>query len=126
VNQEIKVQWGEWLLANADKQGRGMLHRGNENENGAGDEYCCLGGLCELAVAAGIVTRVFIAQKQAYGYAAPGANPVFGLLPACVADWAGLQGINPVLPVLPGDALSTLNDGERTFPEIWALIDAQL
>jgi hypothetical protein len=130
MNQEIKALWVQWLRDNADKQGNGALNR-----NG---EFCCLGGLCELAVAAG-VAGVFLSDSTLSIYGPIDTEPndegrdgwADALLPQVVSEWAGL-GIehNPI--VLAGDvptgvALTELNDEwELNFHQIADLIEAQL
>jgi hypothetical protein len=52
MNPGIKAAWGAWLLEHADDQGTGALCQ--INEDSGKEEFCCLGGLCELAIAAGI------------------------------------------------------------------------
>ena len=132
---EIKAAWGEWLLANADKQGTGKLHRGDGNEASAENEYCCLGGLCELAVAAGIAKRIFFPATRVYGYGEPGSDAhdvmlyshCTEVLPAVVTRWARLTSDNPLVTTVSGKyTLAALNDGRTPFTEIWKLIDSQL
>lgn len=128
MKPEVKAEWGEWLLEHENDQGSGALCK-IRNDDGK-EEFCCLGGLCELAVRAGIVTRTLSPGRTTYDYAAPGERPGSALLPRSVADWAGLGRIDPsVAP--PGHGgrtitLSGLNDSGTTFREIWALIEAQL
>jgi hypothetical protein len=94
MNAGIKAQWGEWLLAHADQQGQGVLRRKGNDPQGADDTYCCLGGLCELAVAAGIVQRTLTAEGT-YKYGNDTEAQRSGVLPDSVADWAGLHDNNP-------------------------------
>jgi hypothetical protein len=130
VNQEYKAAWGEWLLAHESEQGPGWLHSGDGDENGTHDTYCCLGGLCEvtMALAPGVITRTYDAMTRTFAYAAEGETPSREYLPASVTRLAGLPVPNPSVSTEDGwlEPLGSLNDCGRTFPEIWALIDAQL
>lgn len=127
MNPEIKTSWGEWLLANADSQGHGALCQadvGNDEKL----TFCCLGGLCELAVIAGIVQRR-LTREGTYVYGPEsrenGQNTFF--LPPAVVEWAGLDHHNPRVITEEGMyGLSSLNDRGIKFQRIWALIDAQL
>lgn len=124
MNPEIKAAWGEWLRENEGNQGQGALRQ----ETGTGDKVCCLDGPCELAVAAGIVVRTFVPALGRYGYGKPGEEPETGTLPLAVWKWAGLPDNNPMVTSDAGfHSLAQLNDDHgKTFPQLWALIDAQL
>jgi hypothetical protein len=138
MNPEIKTAWLEWLRANGDKQGQGLLRSWD-------DKICCLGGLCELAVQAGIVQAR--RRPDHYGVSDPGAmeyfNPNFGedeggwdsdhtVLPNAVIAWAGLEDYDPDVNINGGDAddehtsLSSINDAGTDFGLISELIEAQL
>jgi hypothetical protein len=130
MNPEIKARWGEWLLAHADEQGRGALRQVTESGK---EEFCCLGGLCDLAVEAGIVVRTLNPENGRYRYATPdGTDWAYALLPSAVTSWAGLTLASPVVTMAGRpegrnqDSLASLNDTGTTFPEIWQLINSQL
>ena len=130
MNAEIKDQWGAWLLEHADEQGTGALRQVTESGK---EEFCCLGGLCDLAVEAGIVERTLNPENGRYRYATPdGTDWSYGLPPFAVVRWAGLDRDNPVVTVAgrpegrDQDSLSNLNDTGTTFPETWRLINEQL
>jgi hypothetical protein len=102
---EVLTAWVEALESDQYEQGTYVLHEG--------DEYCCLGVLCELGRIHGIVQRVEMKENRngfpaLYRY---DGEEIF--LPVSVAQWVGL---------LNSDELWTLvnmNDsGEYTFPEI--------
>jgi hypothetical protein len=127
MNAEIKDQWGAWLLEHADEQGVYALRQ----ETVAGDRFCCLGGLCDLAVAAGIVVRAFNEATRKYGYYVEGElhpEPETGTLPRAVYQWAGLPDSNPVVSLADSHraSLAELNDQGYRFPSIWRLISEQL
>jgi hypothetical protein len=130
MNPEIKALWVQWLHDNADKQGIGALN---------GEGFCCMGGLCELALNAGIVDRHFKDGNAHYGPV--GSVVPFGpgwadlLLPAVVSEWAGLGLVdNPVVMAGAADdsepvqaALTELNDEwQLNFHQIADLIEEQL
>jgi hypothetical protein len=108
MNPEIRAQWCAALRSGNYPQTQGQLRRTKPGD-GAEPGYCCLGVLCELAVAAGIITR----------YDGPQ-----GYLPYGVATWAGLAHDGGSDPVLNGASTATaLNDGGMPFTEIADLID---
>lgn len=59
MNPEVKARWVAALRSGKFKQGHETLARILDAEDGSGTEirHCCLGVLCELAAAEGIVTR---------------------------------------------------------------------
>lgn len=115
MNQEIKQRWIAWLRDPANKQGKGQLRSGR-------NRYCCLGGLCELAVEAGVTTRTQVAgPRSAYLY---GSNASY--LPAEVVRWAGLEAPSPTITLIPNGGrheLAALNDQPVPFDEIANLIE---
>lgn len=138
MNPEIKARWVAWLRANADKQTQGRLQR----VTGIGDSlvagFCCLGGLCELAVEDGIIERrlcvdpTFEAQMYSYGTDKDRGVPFswsHSSLPDAVLTWAGLNSSDPRVRVegygLQG--LTYVNDSIRmNFNQIADLIEEQL
>jgi len=132
MNKDIKKRWLAWLRNPANKQGRGYLRRG--------DRYCCLGGLCELAVEDGIVTRevknILSDGTPLYAYDSETAY-----LSPSVARWAGLEGpelegkparsVRPAVPESPPEApltgeLDIWNDQGHPFTEIADFIERYL
>jgi len=130
MNPQIKARWVQWLRGNVDKQGVGAL-----NESG---KFCCLGGLCELALQDGIVG--FYANGRDSAYGPVGTDPTTSgwseaLLPPVVSQWAGLgTEENPVvMAAFDGGeerqkvGMTTLNDEWKyNFNQIADLIEEQL
>jgi hypothetical protein len=138
MNPEIKARWVAWLRANADKQARGRLQRitATNNDNGIG--FCCLGGLCEIAVADGIIGRKIIDPRNIDPWVEHGSQLVVSYganrdwnansLPEDVVNWAGLHSMDPAL-VVAGERhpLTNINDILRlNFRQIADLIEQQL
>lgn len=130
MNPEVKAQWGAWLLEHEGDQGPSALRRETEQ----GSKFCCLGGLCELAVAAGVTAS---RHEEGASYFSYGADAETAVLPPEVREWAGLAHANPVV-LIPGDydgpfttpgarvTVAELNDRGMPFREVWQLIDREL
>jgi hypothetical protein len=112
----IRARWTAALRSGDYQQGTMCLNReGN---------LCCLGVLCELAAADGIVAAsARPSGKQAY-------DDQVATLPEAVQDWAGLRGCNPMVTAQVSDLgpipwnLSDLNDEAHwTFAQIADAID---
>jgi hypothetical protein len=128
MNPQIKARWVQWLRDNVDNQGIGTL-----NDSG---RFCCLGGLCELALQDGIVDFYPNGRDSAYG--PPNSAPkgwADALLPQVVSEWAGLDGEdNPVVMAIPEGGeerdeicMTGLNDEwGYNFNQIADLIEEQL
>ncbi|TQM01694.1 hypothetical protein [Pseudonocardia kunmingensis] len=126
----IKKDWIQTLRDNPQRQGRS--HLAAIHTDGV-ERRCCLGELCELAVAAGIIGRREVEHTTALIHH-PGLNPVtvviYGRpgdestmsLPIAVAEWAGLDSCDPdIAPELPA---SQANDDRRmTFAAIAEAIE---
>lgn len=132
MNPEIKARWVAWLRANVDKQGRGYLQQLDTSDYSPAG-FCCLGGLCELAVQDGIIQSRSIGDGQAYcvrHIAYGGMDGSDQFLPESVRLWAGLDQVDPrVSWGDPGNVepLTYLNDQVRLdFNQIADLIEAQL
>lgn len=104
----IHNEWANRLESGRYRRGHGYLRRATED----GDEYCCLGVLCEIAVEAGIVIR----RGSSRGTSAYGR--VDGLttnscLPEAVAEWAQVTRMGELRVMDPevGGSLVYLNDG---------------
>jgi hypothetical protein len=123
MNKTIKRKWLAALRSGAYDQTAGYLHvYASTSHHGLQPGYCCLGVLCDIAVAEGIVSRMLNDRSGIVSY---GASTETGVLPREVYLWAGLTDDNPVI----GDdsrPLSGLNDEWKTFPEIADLIDQYL
>lgn len=138
MDPAIRVLWTTALRSGQYPQTTGLLCRTGDQRSfqctcpscvkrTAG--YCCLGVLCELAVAAGIVERSNVddetAPHAAYGI---GGDWSARALPSAVMRWAGLSSDDPavVLPDGSSETLSCCNDVNRmTFLAIADVIDAQ-
>lgn len=111
MNPEIKAQWLEDLRSGNFRKGRGVLHRVRDASDGTKiHEFCCLGVLCEQAVAAGVVERHGSPDNGgAYSY---GADSDATYLPREVREWAGIDTHSPVVMTgeYRGDHVATLND----------------
>lgn len=138
MNTEIKAKWLATLRDPEAKQTRGALNRvraDDEDPERWPEGQCCLGVLCEIAVAEGVIPpgKVDRTGKVQYedpyiagdGELIPGTEA--GVLPLLVRDWAALPESNPCVP-LEGDrlkSLASINDGGATFAEIADIIDKE-
>lgn len=133
MKTEIKTRWLEALRSGEYEQGRKVLRT-------ADDKFCCLGVLCELAVADGAITSRTVKEGLGDGEvslwwyegemvdgSAVWMNSSTTTLPAKAVEWAGLDKTNPGVEI-DGETLSLagLNDEGRTFDEIADLIEEQL
>lgn len=91
MNADVKAAWVKALRSGEYKQGKDVLR------NPKDDTYCCLGVLCELAVADGVVTRE---DKESFSvYAASDDDYSMAIPPEAVRIWAGMEYHNPRLGV---------------------------
>ena len=95
MDPQIRARWVAALRSGKYEQGREYLHRDGK--------LCCLGVLCELAAADGVIPppRPGVDRIWLYGEAG-------GMLPAAVMAWAGLTSNDPEIR---GICLSARNDG---------------
>jgi len=140
MNPEIKARWVAWLRANADKQTHGRLCRVGVKDSV--DGYCCLGGLCEIAVEDGIIFKQIgddpmFEGKQMVTYGTESGSEDLSIrcratshttLPSAVITWAGVEDLDPKVTVnkhlVP---LTYVNDDMRlNFNQIADLIEEQL
>lgn len=106
-----KQLWTDALRSGDYEQGKGTLR-----EN---DKYCCLGVLCEVAIKDGVDLPFSKGAKGIYTY---GDHQIE--LPLEVAEWAKLNGGDPVVG---GTTAIGMNDADdMTFPEIANAIDTYL
>ena len=113
MNTDIKTQWIAALRSGAYQQGRGRLRAGNE--------FCCLGVLCDLHRKA--VGGAWDITSERYH------NDPHGL-PPVVQVWADLERY----PLINGRDITIYNDGQsapdemhpHTFTEIADLIEQHL
>lgn len=122
MNPEALVPWLNALLDEGNKQGRGYLKRVpiDENEAHVDDpEYCCLGLLCEVAIAAGLEmtnTTTIVGRYEITYY--DRKTPAY--LPTTVAAWAGLRETCP--EVTGWVTFSAANDRGTSFETIAKMI----
>lgn len=125
--------WVAWLRDPTHLQGHNMLHTRLPD----GDTFCCLGGLCEVAVAAGApVVRATDTSGRAstvhdeFGYPVSYDYTLY-VLPPSVIDWAGIttnsefaDGSYANNPNLGGWSAAHTNDVlDKSFAEIADLIE---
>lgn len=118
MQEEIKTKWVAALRSGEYNQGvRALRYR-----DGGEDWYCCLGVLCELAVAEGVIPDPApspwpspVDDGNSYCYA---GSIVY--LPDEVRVWAGLEVSNPRLG---HSNLAELNDTGSTFADIARVIE---
>lgn len=137
MKPEIKAQWQDELRSGKYAQGKRSLasQETSTDEDGntiTRNTYCCLGVLCELAKAEGVV-RTFPLDdinNVPYGPAPTEDNPFpqtsTSYLPQPVVDWAGLvsQDGDPILTIDGSfKRASEHNDTKRTFAEIADALD---
>lgn len=123
MKQEIKERWVEALRSGKYEQGTGSLTTGS-------GRYCCLGVLCDLAVADGAIEPPTLVEGvegrgDVMAYRAETEH-----LPRLVQLWAGLEQHSPEVLVDPDEGswqeLVELNDNTGlNFHEIADLIEAQ-
>lgn len=106
---EHAEQWLQALESGQYKQGILALQEG--------DNYCCLGVACDLAVKARVIPPPRIEQRGGRRIYKGGE---YQLLPDVVRDWLGLKDRSPILPT--GESLVGLNDTGWKFKQIAALI----
>jgi len=95
MDPQIRARWVAALRSGKFEQGRDYLRWG--------DKLCCLGVLCELAAADGVIPSPRPGMGNSWLYAEAG-----GMLPPAVMEWAGLASTDPQVG---GITLSTRNDG---------------
>jgi hypothetical protein len=119
MNPQVKEAWLVALRSGDFQQGKFQLQSPEH-------KFCCLGVLCELALAAGVVQRIQPADR-AFQYG--NNDDVEGIrqasvLPRSVVRWAGLQSQDPAVGDYP---LSHHNDTlSKNFDEIADLIARHL
>jgi len=127
MNPDIKQRWLTALRSGEYQQGQGALRRRKQE---GPDELCCLGVLCEIAVADQVIPEpVYTTGDACYEYANGDHHmPEPSVLPYPVRDWAGLPDTNPNVMEQDGTvaSLAELNDHDYTFAQIADLIENQL
>lgn len=114
MNPTIKKEWVAALRSGEYEQGTGYLRSGNE--------FCCLGVLCDIALRKGIV---YMWRNLGYTYFGTDSNSSYLQLPAPVVRWAELDAADPRIE--DHQALSYYNDtAGYSFDEIADLIEEKL
>lgn len=117
MKKKIAVRWVAALRSDKFKQTTAYLH----NKDG----YCCLGVLCELAVASGVIPKPEEDQDGVFEY---GSSGIQQTLPVEVMDWAGIDTTTGEFK--DGDnsnqELVALNDDGHSFKEIADIIEANV
>lgn len=110
---DFAKEWVAALRSGEYKQGREYLQKG--------DEYCCLGVVCDLFQKkfGGLEVRT-----DSYGRTIYGGNAIY--LPSPVKEALNLQSINARY-IVDGDHafLTNDNDDGKTFEEIAAIIESE-
>lgn len=137
MNPEVKGKWLTALRSGDYEQIDGQLNKGNEG-------FCCLGVLCEIAVADGVIEKnppsddLTLHDAGSVGYRSKEDNgksyTEYDILPEEVMVWAGLDSRNPPVQFRwdkedePATfIISDLNDDKRLkFTEIADVIEEQL
>lgn len=126
MNSEIKAKWVAALRHGKYEQGRGWLNRDGK--------MCCLGVLCELAVAEGVIPEG-VAFRSPFGdidvEVVTYGDGCTRFPPTDVMRWAGLNerdvAVAMVDNVYPHGSLAEVNDsGEYTFKQIADIIEKEL
>lgn len=115
MRKELGQRWVAALRSGKFRQGKRALREG--------DTYCCLGVLCELAVADGAIR----AEREANGaYYYDGSS---GLPSSATASWAGMRtndGSHLEELRIEGESLASRNDRGATFAEIADIIERNI
>lgn len=127
MNRAVRDAWCAALRSGDYPQGTGALTRLRPD---GGRAYCCLGVLCDLAVAE-LGSDVVPVDARDLGYSGIVTLRYAGFggaLPPVVRDWAGLDRCDPLV-VEPGPvlvSLSVVNDRGASFARIADLIEGSL
>lgn len=135
MNSKIKARWVEALRSGDYKQTEGYLNVDVYNGSGEDDGYCCLGVLCELAVADGVITKKRVADSSYMQFGDEDFEDWdYSVLPISVMKWAELDVSNPCVNTSDPEKeefqewqpLSEPNDNGATFEEIADWIERDL
>lgn len=112
MNKRIKKSWIKALRSGKYEQGEGALRKG--------DQFCCLGVLCDLHAKA--TGDQWDADSNGYSY--HGAR---AMLPEAVANWAGINDDDPKLgPRRISKHAAATNDSGKDFSYIADRIEKYL
>lgn len=120
MKAEVKQAWLEALRSGEYKQGQDWLRDG--------DQFCCLGVLCDLYIRAHAADSEWRLRRVGPLFSVEGEVK---LPPESVIDWAGLVERDPYVRIeggpVEGCALAYLNDDlGMTFAEIADIIEHAL
>jgi hypothetical protein len=113
MDPAVKALWLTALKSGKYKQGTHTLKRVNEN----GTEHCCLGVLCEIAVAVGVVSEHYEPAEDEASVIYEYGNDMFGYPPKVIRDWADLEECDAT-------TLASRNDQGHSFEAIAEYISA--
>lgn len=113
MDNRVKDLWVQAL--------RSGEYRQTKNYLSTDDGYCCLGVLCEVAIADGL-------EIDCQDYGTVFYDGEDAILPQSVQEWADLGQANPSIDWEADDvcSLAELNDHGGTFDEIALVIEEQL
>lgn len=115
MKTEVKEKWVAALRSGQYPQARGVLNRTEP------PGFCCLGVLCELAAAEGVVSKSTGSVRASYG-----EDSKAYLLPYEVQEWAGVDESPVVVDNGYTVYLTEENDGGQSFKQIADLIEKGL
>lgn len=108
MNKNAK-KWVRALRSGKYKQGRHQLR--------SGDQFCCLGVACDLAVKAKVIPPP-VKDGRTFQYGREWLG-----LPDAVRNWLGLR--TEIGHYGSNNALSTVNDGGKRFSTIAKIIESE-
>lgn len=134
MNPDVGARWLAALRSGEYRQARSRL--GLIEADGR-PSHCCLGVLCELAVADGVISFRDTGPPDGVRVRAYGSSEAESLLPDEVVSWAGLADRSPLVTVTDVDfledtygpgrrSLAALNDHGLSFDVIADLVEEQL
>lgn len=109
MNPDVKAKWLDALRSGRYEQGTGWLHYEEDHTH----KFCCLGVLCELAVAEGIIPPGG-PDSTVWDYDGRDCY-----LPPVVAEWADIDSTGRI----KGYSLADMNDEGSSFAEIADVIE---
>ena len=110
MKPDVKQAWLTALRSGDYQQGQGFLRQG--------DQYCCLGVLCDLYGKA-VGPEWEVVDEYYYSYDVRAMRGSHTTLPFKVQEWAGIDSPNPI-------DLAALNDNGSTFEELANIIEEGL
>ena len=116
MKKEIAKIWVAALRSGKYKQGTSYLRKG--------DEFCCLGVLCDLAIKADVIDEAIPHPSGRQGIFCfdDGSTE---MLPKTVQEWSGLNSDDGAIAAVHHD-LASFNDDGKPFSEIADIIEANV